>query len=171
MPTTTTKKTAAAKTTKKVVTEKVAKVEKVEKAEKEVVKPVAPKGKYYYANGKRKTSIARVKMYEGTGTITINDKPAAEYLTVKTLMGIVKSPLKLVGAADKFSIVVKVDGGGVHSQADAIRHGIARALIIMDPFNKPTLKKAGMLTRDSRVKERKKFGLKRARKAPQFSKR
>lgn len=161
MPTTT-KKTA---TTKKVKTPKEATVEK------EVVKATAPKGKYYYANGKRKTSIARVRLFSGNGEITINDQAASEYVDLKTLIGVIKSPLKLIGGTDKYSVVIKVDGGGISSQAEAIRHGIARALVVMDPFNKPTLKKAGMLTRDSRTKERKKFGLKRARKAPQFSKR
>lgn len=140
-------------------------------AEKEVKIPTTKGSKYYYANGKRKTSIAKVKLLPGSGEITINDKPLAEYVDLKTLMGIIKSPLKLIGGLDKYNVIIKVEGGGISSQAEAIRHGIARALVTLDPFNKPTLKKAGMLTRDSRVKERKKFGLKRARKAPQFSKR
>lgn len=153
-------------------------------ATKTVKKPAAPKaetsaapkaaaktGKYFYANGKRKTSVARVRLYKGTGEISINDRSASEYLTVKTLVGVVKSPFKLTGNDQKYDVVAKVIGGGLASQADAIRHGIAKALITADPINKGSLKKAGMLTRDSRTKERKKYGLKRARKGPQFSKR
>ena len=131
----------------------------------------SPKGKYYYACGKRKTSIAKVQMFKGSGEITINDRKVNEYLPVKTLVGTLKTPLTLTGTAKSFDIVVKVQGGGISSQAEAIRHGIAKALLIYDPLNKATLKKAGLLTRDSRIKERKKFGLKRARKGPQFSKR
>ncbi len=157
-------------TTKKSATTKTTKVAK-ETVEKEVAKVAAPKGKYYYATGKRKTSIAKIKLFSGAGEITINEKVATEYVDLKTLIGVIKSPMKLIGGADKYSVVITVEGGGISSQAEAIRHGIARALVVMDPFNKPTLKKAGMLTRDSRTKERKKFGLKRARKAPQFSKR
>lgn len=132
---------------------------------------VSPKGKYYYACGKRKTSIARVQMFKGSGEITINGREVNEYLPVKTLVGTLKLPMTLTGTAKSFDIVVKVQGGGISSQAEAIRHGIAKALLIYDPLNKATLKKAGLLTRDSRIKERKKFGLKRARKGPQFSKR
>ena len=130
-----------------------------------------PKGKYFYANGKRKCAIARVRLYKGTGKITINNKSINDYISVKTLVGVVKSPLNLTGSLEKFDITAKINGGGDTAQAEAMRHGIARALIEADPLNKPTLKKAGLLTRDSRVKERKKFGLKRARKGPQFSKR
>jgi small subunit ribosomal protein S9 len=154
-------------------TTKTATTPAVEKEAKEV-KPtalVSPKGKYYYACGKRKTSIARVQMFKGTGEITINGRQVNEYLPVKTLVGTLKTPLTLVGAAKSFDIVAMVQGGGISTQAEAIRHGIAKALLIYDPLNKATLKKAGMLTRDSRIKERKKFGLKRARKGPQFSKR
>lgn len=153
-----TKKTLAKKTTKK--------------TEEEVKKtPSTPGGKYFYAHGKRKTSVARVRLYKGKGVITVNDEPVNKYCKVKTQVGIIKSPLKLTGTLDKFDITVKVLGGGTESQAEAIRHGIAKGLIEADPLTKPTLRKAGMLTRDSRIKERKKFGLKRARKAPQFSKR
>lgn len=127
--------------------------------------------KYTYANGKRKTSVARVRLHKGEGEITINEKPIKDFFAIKMLIGVVKSPLKLTGTLKNFDITVKVSGGGISSQADAIRHGISKALVGSDPLNKPTLKKAGLLTRDSRVKERKKFGLKRARKAPQFSKR
>ncbi|MBI5753850.1 30S ribosomal protein S9 [Candidatus Peregrinibacteria bacterium] len=133
--------------------------------------PASSKGKYYYACGKRKTSIAQVKMYKGGGAITINEREVSEYLPVKNLVGTLKSPLTLTGTSKSFDITVKVFGGGISSQAEAIRHGITKALIAYDPLNKSTLKKAGLLTRDSRVKERKKFGLKRARKGPQFSKR
>jgi small subunit ribosomal protein S9 len=145
-----------------------------EKEVKEVKTPsvsASPKGKYYYACGKRKTSIARVQMFKGTGEITINGRAVNEYLPVKTLVGTLKTPLTLTGTAKSFDIVVKVQGGGISSQAEAIRHGIAKALMAYDPLNKPTLKKAGFITRDSRIKERKKFGLKRARKGGQFSKR
>ena len=128
-------------------------------------------GKYFYASGKRKCAIAQVRLYKGTGVITVNDKPLNEYCSIKTHIGLIKSPLKLTGTDKKFDVTVVVNGGGVNAQAEAIRHGISRGLIEMDPLNKPTLKKAGFLTRDARVKERKKFGLKRARKAPQFSKR
>lgn len=128
-------------------------------------------GKYFYANGKRKTSVARVRLYKGEGKIYINDKPANEFITVKTLIGLMKTPFKLVGADKKYDVSAKVEGGGTTAQAEAIRHGISKALIEADPLSKPVLKKAGFLTRDSRVKERKKFGLKKARKGPQFSKR
>ncbi len=139
---------------------------------KDKTKPTTtPKGKYIYANGKRKTSVAKVRLYKGTGNFTINDKTLKEFCEVKIHAETIKSPLKLTGDLKSFDILVKVQGGGHSSQAEAIRHGIAKALIESDPTNKPTLKHAGLLTRDSRTKERKKFGLKRARKAPQFSKR
>ena len=130
-----------------------------------------PKGKYNYGLGKRKTSVAKVRLYKGTGKITVNDNPVNEYFTVKTLIGIIKSPFKETGTDKKFDVMVKISGGGITSQAESIRHGISKGLIDSDPLLKPSLKKAGFLTRDSRIKERKKFGLKRARKAPQFSKR
>ncbi|MBI2634251.1 30S ribosomal protein S9 [Candidatus Peregrinibacteria bacterium] len=131
----------------------------------------AKKSKYFYAVGKRKSSIASVRLYKGTGEITINNKPIGEYLTVKTLIGTAKTPLTLTGSTQKFDISARINGGGVSSQAEALRHGISKALVEADPLNKPTLRKAGLLTRDSRTKERKKYGLKRARKGPQFSKR
>ncbi|MDA1060890.1 MAG: 30S ribosomal protein S9 [bacterium] len=139
--------------------------------EEEVKKTPTPKGKYHYANGKRKSSIARVRLYKGTGEITVNNLPINKYITVKTLIGLVKSPLTLTGNKQKFDVSAVISGGGISSQAEALRHGISKALVEADPLNKPTLKKAGLLTRDSRTKERKKFGLKKARKAPQFSKR
>jgi len=140
------------------------------KIEKEI-EITTPGGKYYYANGKRKTSVAKVRLYKGKGVITVNNKPVHEYFALKILSGLIKSPLKLIGSEQKYDITVKVEGGGINSQAEAIRHGIAKALIEADPLNRPTLKKAKFLTRDARNKERKKFGLKRARRGPQFSKR
>lgn len=131
----------------------------------------AKSGKYFYAHGKRKTSVAKVRLYKGTGEIIVNDMPAKDYFVVKSNLGALKSPLKLTGNNKTFDITIKVNGGGKSSQAEAARHGIAKALIEVDADNKLTLKKAGLLTRDARVKERKKFGLKRARKSPQFSKR
>ena len=129
------------------------------------------KSQYIYANGKRKAAIARVRLVKGKGDIKVNDKAAKEYFTPKTLISIATYPLTLVGCKDKFDVSAKITGGGMHSQAEALRHGIAKALVESDPLTKPTLKKAGLLTRDSRTKERKKPGLKKARKAPQFSKR
>lgn len=146
------------------------KVKKI-KIEEETAASPSKKGKYFHAHGKRKTSIAKVRLYKGTGEITVNFKPINEYFTVKTLIGKIKSPLILTGYNQKYDISAIISGGGISSQADALRHGIAKALTEADPLNKPTLKKAGLLTRDSRIKERKKYGLKRARKAPQFSKR
>jgi small subunit ribosomal protein S9 len=143
----------------------------VKTPEKEQSKMATPGGKYFYANGKRKTSVATVRLYKGAGVITVNNKPVTEYFYIKTLVGVIKSPLKLTGSEAKYDITAKVLGGGIHSQADAIRHGIAKALVEADPLNKHTIKAAGMLTRDPRIKERKKPGLKRARRAPQFSKR
>ncbi|MBU0727384.1 30S ribosomal protein S9 [Patescibacteria group bacterium] len=129
------------------------------------------KGRYFYANGKRKTSVARVRLYEkGKGDIVINNKPIDEYF-FGTLIGNIKSPLKLTNVLKTFDITAKVVGGGISSQSDAVRHGIAKALLEYDPEFRSQLKKAGLLTRDSRVKERKKFGLKRARRAPQWAKR
>jgi small subunit ribosomal protein S9 len=128
-------------------------------------------GTYYYANGKRKTAVARVRLYEkGQGRIVVNGQPMKDYLIADT-HEIVKTPLKLTDHLKDFDISVVVSGGGAHSQADAIRHGISKALIEFDADLRTTLKKAGLLTRDARSKERKKFGLKKARRAPQFSKR
>jgi small subunit ribosomal protein S9 len=127
---------------------------------------------YFYACGKRKTAVARVRLYtKGKGLITVNSLPAEEYFTMLTSKGIIASPLKMTGTTKDFDISVKVEGGGSSAQAEAVRHGIARALIEYNATLRPTLKRAGFLTRDSRVKERKKPGLKRARRAPQFSKR
>ena len=126
---------------------------------------------YFYGTGRRKSSVARVRVYNGTGKITINDRDIDDYFGLETLKLIVRQPLALTGTADKFDIVCRVAGGGVTGQAGAIRHGISRALLQFDAELRPTLKKAGLLTRDPRMKERKKYGLKGARRAPQFSKR
>ena len=126
---------------------------------------------YFYGTGRRKKSVARVRVYAGTGSITINGRDIDDYFGLETLKLIVRQPLTLTDTLGKFDIVVNVTGGGVTGQAGAIRHGIARALLTVDEDFRPTLKKAGYLTRDPRMKERKKYGLKKARRAPQFSKR
>ena len=126
---------------------------------------------YFYGTGRRKSSVARVRVYNGTGKVTINDRDIDDYFGLETLKLIVRQPLALTGTADKFDIVCRVAGGGVTGQAGAIRHGISRALLQFDAELRPELKKAGFLTRDPRMKERKKYGLKGARRAPQFSKR
>jgi len=139
-----------------------------EKQEKSLMKR---DGHYFYANGKRKTSVARVRLYEnGKGEIVVNNKPFTEYFFGE-LIGSIKAPLKIANALKLFDITALVEGGGVSSQADALRHGISKALLEYDPELRSQLKKAGFLTRDSRVKERKKPGLKRARRAPQWAKR
>ena len=129
------------------------------------------KVKYYYGTGRRKHSVARVRLYPGSGNITINDRQIDEYFGLDTLKLIVRQPLTLTDTVEKLDVVCTVTGGGVTGQAGAIRHGIARALLEFDPSLRPALKKAGFLTRDPRMKERKKYGLKAARRAPQFSKR
>ena len=126
---------------------------------------------YFYGTGRRKSSVARVRVYSGTGKITINDRDIDDYFGLETLKLIVRQPLNLTETADKFDIVCRVAGGGVTGQAGAIRHGISRALLQYNEELRPELKKAGLLTRDTRMKERKKYGLKGARRAPQFSKR
>lgn len=125
----------------------------------------------FYGTGRRKKSIARVYLVPGTGKITINKRDLDEYLGVETLKLIVRQPLVATETLDKFDVLVNVHGGGFSGQAGAIRHGIARALLQADVDYRPILKKAGYLTRDPRMKERKKYGLKAARRAPQFSKR
>lgn len=128
-------------------------------------------GHYFYANGKRKTSVARVRLYEnGKGDIVINNKPISEYFFGE-LIGSVKAPLRIANALKLFDVTALVEGGGISSQADAVRHGISKALLDYDPELRKELKAAGFLTRDSRIKERKKYGLKRARRAPQWAKR
>jgi small subunit ribosomal protein S9 len=130
-----------------------------------------PAGRYYYGTGRRKTAVARVRLYPGTGSITINGKPYKEVLTRPVLQERARRALTEAGAADKFDVVAKIAGGGVSAWADALAHGSARALLAFDESLRPVLRKAGLLTRDPRVKERKKPGLKRARKAPQYTKR
>jgi small subunit ribosomal protein S9 len=126
---------------------------------------------YYYGTGKRKTAIARVRLYPGDGALIVNDKPFEEVFTTVGLKRLILEPLKLTDTLDKFRVVVKVEGGGVSGQAGAIRHGISRALLKANEAFKPLLRSQGLLTRDSRAKERKKYGLKRARKRRQYRKR
>jgi len=126
---------------------------------------------YFYGTGRRKSSVARVRLYPGTGAITINGKDIDEYFGLETLKLIVNQPFGVTNTTGKFDIVASVKGGGFSGQAGAIRHGLSRALVLADEANKPALKAAGFLTRDPRMKERKKYGLKAARRAPQFSKR
>ena len=130
------------------------------------------KKKYYYGTGRRKSSVARVRVYEnGTGSIIINGREMDDYFGLETLKLIVRQPLVTTDMLGKVDVVVTVAGGGVSGQAGAIRHGISRALLGVNPEYRATLKAAGFLTRDPRMKERKKYGLKAARRAPQFSKR
>ncbi|MBR5910272.1 MAG: 30S ribosomal protein S9 [Schwartzia sp.] len=125
----------------------------------------------YYGTGRRKTSVARVRLVPGAGKVTINGRDMEEYFGLKTLELIVRQPLVLTEMVDKYDVLASVSGGGASGQAGAIRHGISRALLELDGELRPALKKAGFLTRDSREKERRKYGLKKARKASQFSKR
>lgn len=131
-----------------------------------------PKQPFYYGTGRRKKSVARVRLYPGSGKITINKKDINDYFGLDTLKQITKQPLELVNLVNDFDVVCTVRGGGVSGQAGAVRHGISRALLEHnDGELRADLKAAGFLTRDPRMKERKKYGLKKARKAPQFSKR
>ncbi len=129
------------------------------------------KNEKYYGTGRRKSSVARVYLVPGSGKITINNRDIDEYLGLETLKVVVRQPLVLTGTEGKFDVKVNVKGGGYTGQAGAIRHGISRALLEVDGEYRPTLKSAGFLTRDPRMKERKKYGLKKARRAPQFRKR
>ena len=129
------------------------------------------KQNYYYAVGKRKTAVARVKLMRGTGSIMVNGVPYEERFPRPAHRRAILQPMVLTETADKYDVVVKVIGSGISGQGGAISHGIARALVRADEKLQPVLRKTGMLTRDSRVKERKKPGLKRARKAPQYTKR
>ena len=131
----------------------------------------ADKSAKYYGTGRRKKSIARVYLVPGKGEIKINKRDIDDYFGLENLKVIVRQPLTATDTVDKFNVIVTVKGGGYTGQAGAVRHGIARALLQADPDYRPTLKKAGYLTRDPRMKERKKYGLKAARRAPQFSKR
>ena len=126
---------------------------------------------YFYGTGRRKKSVARVRLYPGSGEITINGRSIDDYFGLETLKLIVNQPFGVTGTVGKFDIVANVAGGGISGQAGAIRHGVARALLAADANYRPALKAAGFLTRDPRMKERKKYGLKAARRAPQFSKR
>jgi small subunit ribosomal protein S9 len=129
------------------------------------------KNPYLYGTGRRKSSVARVHLLQnGTGKITINGRDIDDYFGLETLKMVVRQPLNTTNTTGKVDIVATVEGGGVSGQAGALRHGISRALLLMDPEFRPLLKKAGFLTRDPRMKERKKYGLKAARRAPQFSK-
>ena len=129
------------------------------------------KEEYFYGKGKRKTSTARTRLYSGSGQILVNGRPYQEYFPRATLQMIINQPLKLTQATGKFDIKINVDGGGLAGQAEAVRHGISRALLQVDQDNRPVLKKAGLLTRDARVKERKKYGQRGARAKFQYSKR
>ena len=130
------------------------------------------KKKYFYGTGRRKSSVARVRVYEnGTGAITINGRDIDDYFGLDTLKLVVRQPLVTSDMVGKVDVVITVCGGGVSGQAGAIRHGLSRALVVMNPEFRPALKVAGFMTRDPRMKERKKYGLKGARRAPQFSKR
>ena len=126
---------------------------------------------YFYGTGRRKSSVARVRLYPGTGKITINNRDVDDYFGLETLKLIINQPFGVTNTQGKFDIVANVNGGGISGQAGAIRHGVARALLLVDENYRPLLKKAGLLTRDPRMKERKKYGLKAARRASQFSKR
>ncbi|MBO5212103.1 MAG: 30S ribosomal protein S9 [Clostridia bacterium] len=126
---------------------------------------------YFYGTGRRKKSVARVRLYPGTGSITINGKDIDEYFGLETLKLIINQAFDVTDTMGKFDVVANVVGGGISGQAGAIRHGIARALVLADETYRGALKAAGLLTRDPRMKERKKYGLKAARRAPQFSKR
>lgn len=126
---------------------------------------------YFYGTGRRKNAVACVRMVPGKGTVTVNGRELEEYFGLETLKIIVKQPLVLTANEDKFDLICKAVGGGLSGQAGAIRHGLSRALLKVDESFRPVLKKAGYLTRDPRMKERKKYGLKKARKAPQYSKR
>ncbi len=128
---------------------------------------------YYYGTGKRKTAIARVRLYpDGAGSITINGKPLEEALPWLAWQHRARQPFEVTeNTRGRFDVVAKIGGGGISAWADALRHGISRALVLADPSTKSSLRKAGLLTRDSRIKESKKYGLKRARRAPQYTKR
>ena len=126
---------------------------------------------YFYGTGRRKKSVARVRLYPGTGVVTINGKDIDQYFGLETLKLIINQPFGVTESVGKYDVVANVVGGGISGQAGAIRHGIARALLVADETTRGALKAAGLLTRDPRMKERKKYGLKAARRAPQFSKR
>jgi len=168
------KKTIKKEVVAKPVAKKIITQEAVTKpvAVKKETKETTEKPKYFAAVGRRKTSTARVRLYtQGKKGITVNDKSLEQYFTLKFHQARVTDPFDKLKCEEKFGISIKVNGGGIASQADAIRHGISRALVLLNPYYKKPLKKLGFLTRDPRMRERKKFGLKRARRAPQWSKR
>ena len=134
-------------------------------------KEIANAQKFIYATGKRKSAIARVRITPGTGKITINEKPLDEFYSLETLKAVVTRPFAVANTMEKYDVIATVHGGGFSAQAGAVAHGIAKALATTDGDVRTLVKRAGLLTRDSRVKERRKYGLKKARKAPQFSKR
>ena len=164
------------KIVKKKQEKKVDKVKKTVKKEpkkgiKKVISEPSKKSsiKYFETIGRRKTSQARIRLFtQGNKEIKVNEKSFDVYFVTSDLQKIIQSPLEIIKSLDKFRISVKVKGGGIHSQAEAVRHGISRALCLLNPYFKKKLKKEGFLTRDSRMRERKKFGLKRARRAPQW---
>ncbi|HHV07073.1 MAG TPA: 30S ribosomal protein S9 [Firmicutes bacterium] len=125
----------------------------------------------YQGTGRRKTAVARVRLVPGGGRFVVNGQPADEYFPLPSLQTVIEQPLRVTGNMGKFDVIVKVEGGGITGQAGAVRHGLSRALLKVDRVFRPILKKEGLLTRDPRMKERKKYGLKGARRAPQFSKR
>lgn len=125
----------------------------------------------YIGTGRRKVAIARVRLVPGTGVITVNRRPLEEYFSIKTMQAMVVQPLRLTAMLEKYDVLANVRGGGISGQAGAMRHGIARALLRVDESLRKTIKKAGFLTRDPRIKERRKYGLRKARKAPQWAKR
>ena len=125
----------------------------------------------YYGTGRRKNAVARVRLVPGTGKVTINGREALQYFGREALVNYALTPFKVTDTMDHFDVIARIDGGGISGQSGALRHGIARALLLASEDNRPILKKAGFLTRDPRMKERKKYGLKAARRAPQFSKR
>ena len=130
-----------------------------------------PPGEYHYGTGRRKEAIARVRLYPGSGNILINDKPYLELFSRSIYQIKIRQPLEVTGTASQYDIYAKINGGGITGWADALAHGISRALVAVDEGHRQALRRAGLLTRDPRVKERKKPGLKRARKAPQYTKR
>ena len=137
-----------------------------------MVTQAEPQSQYFYGTGRRKSAIAKVRIYPDDGTaIIVNDKPMEDYFNWLPWQSTVREPFATSGTVGRFRVMAKVSGGGVNAQAEAIRHGIARALVVFDPNLKPSLRRAGFITRDARVKESKKYGLKRARRAPQYTKR
>lgn len=167
------KKTVAVKKTKAAPVSKTISASKITPAAKPVkIAPVPAAEAYFYANGKRKTSVACVRLHKnGKGTLTINGRTFENYFSVFTDQDKILAPLRTTNNLKNFNISVNVNGGGVHSQAEAVRHGISKALLEFNSEYRSILKPLGFLTRDSRVKERKKYGLKRARRAPQWQKR